>query len=81
MKKSKKKILVMTSAYKRRQDDEQFNEYFVVELTKRLSARFDISVLAPSWPSARMKKFLMAFVYTAINSTFRKKPVLRIKTE
>jgi len=35
MKKSKKKILVMTSAYKRRQDDEQFNEYFVVELTKK----------------------------------------------
>lgn len=48
----------MTSAYKRRQDDEQFNEYFVVELTKRLSARFDISVLAPSWPSAKDEEVL-----------------------
>lgn len=40
----------MTSAYKRRQNDEQFNGYFVVELTKRLAAQFDVSVLAPSWP-------------------------------
>jgi len=53
---SKKKILVMTSGYKRWQDDEQYNEHFVVELTKRLSAKFSVSVLAPSYPSAKSEE-------------------------
>lgn len=52
MKDSKKKILVMTSSYKRWPDDPQFNGYFVVELTKRLAEWFDISVLAPMYPKA-----------------------------
>lgn len=53
MKDSKKKILVMTSGYKRSQDDEQYNEHFVVELTKRLSGKFNMSVLAPSYPFSK----------------------------
>jgi glycosyltransferase involved in cell wall biosynthesis len=56
LKDSKKKILVMTSGYKRWQDDEQYNEHFVVELTKRLSQKFNISVLAPSYPSSKAEE-------------------------
>jgi glycosyltransferase involved in cell wall biosynthesis len=56
LKDSKKKILVMTSGYKRWPYDEQYNEHFIVELTKRLSAKFSISVLAPSYPSAKTEE-------------------------
>ncbi len=48
----------MTSGYKRWQNDEQYNEHFVVELTKRLSAKYSISVLAPSYSSARAEEMI-----------------------
>ncbi len=41
------KILILTSGYKRWQNDSQYDEDFVVVLAKHLSKTYDISVLAP----------------------------------
>ena len=45
--KSKKKILVLTSGYQRWPNDKQYDEGFVVVLTKKLSRYLNISVISP----------------------------------